>query len=122
MIWGGEAVAISPDARANPNQLILNDQTYGDIAALRELWVWAHHERFGDVDDRCSPIPILSDILSGKPMQRKRFCRTFSDCTTGPRNSLVSGCYPLDEFYKQHPDADRLAEIKQRLSSEAGGD
>jgi hypothetical protein len=36
-------------------------------------------------------------------MQRKRLCRTFSDCTTAPRNGLVSGCYPLDEFYKGDP-------------------
>ena len=46
---------------------------------------------------------IVSDVLSGKPLQRKLVCRTFSDCTTGPRNHLVSGCYPLDPFYKAHP-------------------
>ena len=28
-------------------------------------------------------------------------CRTFSDCTTAPRNGLVSGCYPLDAHYKE---------------------
>ena len=30
---------------------------------------------------------------------RTLVCRTFSDCTTAPRNGLRSGCYPLDEFY-----------------------
>jgi 2,4-dienoyl-CoA reductase-like NADH-dependent reductase (Old Yellow Enzyme family) len=55
---------------------------------------------------------IISDILSGKPLQRKRFCRTFSDCTTAPRHGLFSGCYPLDEFYKESPDAEILSEIK----------
>jgi len=45
------------------------------------------------------------DVLAGRPVQRKLVCRTFSDCTTGPRNGLVSGCYPLDEFYRKHPDA-----------------
>ena len=29
-------------------------------------------------------------------LQHKRVCRTFSDCTTAPRNGLPSGCYPLD--------------------------
>lgn len=48
------------------------------------------------------------DVLAGRPVQRKRVCRTFSDCTTGPRNGLVSGCYPLDDFYRQHPDAAAL--------------
>jgi 2,4-dienoyl-CoA reductase-like NADH-dependent reductase (Old Yellow Enzyme family) len=35
-----------------------------------------------------------ADVLAGKPLQRKRICRTFSDCTTAPRNGLISGCYP----------------------------
>ncbi len=38
-----------------------------------------------------------ADVLAGRELQRKRVCRTFSDCTTAPRNGLVSGCYPLDE-------------------------
>jgi hypothetical protein len=45
-------------------------------------------------------------------MKRNRLCRTFSDCTTGPRNGLVSGCFPLDPFYAAHPDAVRLRELK----------
>ena len=26
---------------------------------------------------------------------------------------MISGCYPLDEFYKQRPEAIRLKEIKK---------
>jgi hypothetical protein len=55
---------------------------------------------------------LPADILSGRPLRRKSICRTFSDCTTGPRLGLVSGCYPLDEFYAAHPDAVRLADAK----------
>ena len=55
---------------------------------------------------------LPADVLAGRAMQRKFVCRTFSDCTTGPRLGLVSGCYPLDDFYKGHPDADRLKELK----------
>jgi NADPH2 dehydrogenase len=40
-------------------------------------------------------------------------CRTFSDCTTAPRNGLVSGCYPLDEFYKSRPERSALASAKR---------
>jgi len=58
---------------------------------------------------------LPADVLAGKPYQRKLFCRTFSDCTTGPRNGLVSGCYPLDEFYKDHPHRDLLEEAKAKL-------
>ncbi len=55
------------------------------------------------------------DVVNGRPLQTKRICRTFSDCTTGPRNGLVSGCYPLDPFYKVHPQAEALKTVKQEL-------
>jgi len=52
------------------------------------------------------------DVLRGQPLKRKLICRTFSDCTTGPRNGLVSGCFPLDPFYTAHPDHARLKAAK----------
>lgn len=55
------------------------------------------------------------DVIAGNPLQTKRICRTFSDCTTGPRNGLVSGCYPLDPFYKSHPQAEQLRLFKQTM-------
>ncbi len=58
---------------------------------------------------------VLSDAASGKPMQRKLVCRTFSECTTAPRNGMISGCYPLDKFYTQRPEFERLKEIKKQL-------
>jgi hypothetical protein len=51
-------------------------------------------------------------VLAGRPLARKRLCRTFSDCTTAPRNGLVSGCYPLDPFYKELPERIQLQRIK----------
>ena len=56
-----------------------------------------------------------ADVLAGKKLQRKRLCRTFSDCTTGPRIGLVSGCYPLDPYYKESPEAETLAEFKKEV-------
>jgi len=53
------------------------------------------------------------DVLQGDPLKRALVCRTFSDCTTAPRNGLVSGCYPIDPFYKRRPEADVLAELKR---------
>jgi 2,4-dienoyl-CoA reductase-like NADH-dependent reductase (Old Yellow Enzyme family) len=55
------------------------------------------------------------DLERGQPIDRKRICRTLSDCTTAPRNGLVSGCYPLDPFYKARPEALELRVIKERL-------
>ncbi len=51
-------------------------------------------------------------LRRGGELNRKRICRTFSDCTTGPRNGMVSGCYPLDPRYKRRPEAERLRKLK----------
>lgn len=56
---------------------------------------------------------LPADLLAGRGIDRKRICRTFSDCTSGPRNGLISGCFPLDDFYKKHPDHERLADAKR---------
>jgi NADPH2 dehydrogenase len=53
-----------------------------------------------------------ADVLAGRPLQTKLLCRTFSDCTTGPRKGLLSGCYPLDPFYAKHPHAAELKRAK----------
>jgi NADPH2 dehydrogenase len=56
-----------------------------------------------------------ADVLAGRPAVRGLVCRTFSDCTTAPRNGLRSGCYPLDDFYKAlEPEARAMKEIKAR--------
>jgi 2,4-dienoyl-CoA reductase-like NADH-dependent reductase (Old Yellow Enzyme family) len=56
---------------------------------------------------------LPADVLAGRPLQRKRLCRTFSDCTTAPRNGLVSGCYPLDAHYKKSPQMAILTQFKK---------
>ncbi|MDQ2826181.1 MAG: NADH:flavin oxidoreductase, partial [Actinomycetota bacterium] len=53
------------------------------------------------------------DVLAGAGLDRRRICRTFSDCTTAPRNGLVSGCYPLDDYYKARPERIELARVKK---------
>jgi hypothetical protein len=55
---------------------------------------------------------LPADVLAGRPLRRASICRTFSDCTTGPRMGLVSGCYPLDPLYGNHPHAAALKEAK----------
>ena len=56
---------------------------------------------------------LPADVLAGRPLDARRLCRTFSDCTTAPRNGLVSGCFPLDPFYKAHPDRPLLVAAKR---------
>jgi 2,4-dienoyl-CoA reductase-like NADH-dependent reductase (Old Yellow Enzyme family) len=55
---------------------------------------------------------LPADVLSGKPLGRASICRTFSDCTTGPRMGMVSGCYPLDPFYAARPEAEPIQKVR----------
>ena len=57
------------------------------------------------------------DVLRGTPLRRGSLCRTFSDCTTGPRMGLVSGCYPLDPFYAERPEAIRIRDVRTHTRS-----
>jgi 2,4-dienoyl-CoA reductase-like NADH-dependent reductase (Old Yellow Enzyme family) len=58
-----------------------------------------------------------ADVLAGRGLDRRRLCRTFSDCTTAPRNGLVSGCYPLDPFYRARPERAQLEVVKREQRS-----
>ena len=79
-------------------------------AAVREGWV-----DFVGLGRMVLSYPeFLWEATAGAQIQRKLVCRTFSDCTTAPRNGLPSGCYPLDEYYKNSDLAERLKEAKKR--------
>ena len=63
---------------------------------------------------------LPADVLAGRPLDRRLVCRTFSDCTTAPRNGLISGCFPIDPFYKDHPQRVALTRHKQAAKSRLG--
>ncbi len=66
LIWGGEAVAVLPEGRANPNQLIINEANLPDLASLRETLVNAHAERWR-----------TDDLYIGLQLTHSgRFCRS----------------------------------------------
>jgi len=46
-------------------------------------------------------------------LETRPICRTFSDCTTAPRNGLPSGCYPLDPYYSARPENAALKALKK---------
>jgi hypothetical protein len=56
---------------------------------------------------------ILADATTRGAITPKTICRTFSDCTTAPRNGMVSGCYPLDKFYSARPEWQQLKALKK---------
>ena len=59
---------------------------------------------------------LPADVLAGRQLDRKQLCRTFSDCTTAPRNGMVSGCYPLDEHYSTRPEAMKIRILRKEAS------
>jgi len=79
-------------------------------AALREGWV----DSVGLGRMVLTYPEIFLDAAQGRTVQHKRICRTFSDCTTAPRNGLPSGCYPLDGHYKSSPMSVQLNAIKTK--------
>lgn len=79
-------------------------------AVLREDWI-----DFVGLGRMVLSYPeFLWEASAGAPIQRKLVCRTFSDCTTAPRNGLPSGCYPLDAHYKESDMAEKLKRAKHR--------
>jgi NADPH2 dehydrogenase len=83
-------------------------------AAVREGWVDC--VGLGRMVLACPTLPL--DVISGRGVQRKQVCRTFSDCTSAPRAGLRSGCYPLDPHYKESEDAAVLKRLKRQRTGE----
>ena len=79
-------------------------------AAVREEWV----DAVGLGRMILTYPELLREASEGRIVEHKRICRTFSDCTTAPRNGLPSGCYPLDSYYKNSELADRLKSAKAK--------
>ena len=68
-----------------------------------------------------SVVDLPADVVEGRGLDRRRVCRTFSDCTTAPRNGLVSGCYPLDAHYGKMPARVELTRAKRAAEQARGG-
>ena len=97
-------------------------QKLGLMADLQRAIAAQGYVRPTPIQAQAGPAVIQGrDVLAGAPLKRKLVCRTFSDCTTGPRNGLKSGCYPLDPFYKDHPDRVELTRAKRAAESARGG-
>jgi len=76
LIWGGEAVAVEGDGRANPNQLVIADNTLGGLESLRQALLEAHRDRFGSPGE---PVIGLQLTHSG------RYARPAKDGRNRPR-------------------------------------
>lgn len=92
LIWGGEAAAVQPDGRANPNQTLATpDNRAGLSALLAELHV-GHREQTGSLDE----------LLVGLQLTHSgRFCKPADHGRWAPR---IAYHHPLlDEKFKIDP-------------------
>jgi NADPH2 dehydrogenase len=62
---------------------------------------------------------LIADSLEKGALEARSLCRTLSDCTSGPRNGLVSGCYPLDPAYRERPENQILKQLKREAERRA---
>ena len=71
LIWGGEAVAVRHDGRANPNQLLINNATLPDIEELRGILVTEHEKTFGKTDDLSIGLQLTHSGRFARPNDKK---------------------------------------------------
>jgi 2,4-dienoyl-CoA reductase-like NADH-dependent reductase (Old Yellow Enzyme family) len=76
LIWGGEAVAVCHEGRANPNQLVIAPHTMEGLAGLRRVLVEEHRKTTGSDDG----------LLLGLQLTHSgRFCRPNAHDRPEPR-------------------------------------
>ncbi len=97
LIWGGEAAAVQPDGRANPNQTLATPENEDGLHQLLTTLTEAHTENFGSTDD----------LLVGLQLTHSgRFCRPNDKVRWEPR---IAYHHPLlDEKYGIDPNDDSI--------------
>src|SRR5947207_2232611 len=120
LIWGGEAVAVRHDGRANPNQLLLTSETHSAVASLRESLVAAHCDRFGGSAD--------ADLYVGLQLTHSgRYARPNATDRAEPRaaylHPVLDRRFPNGVQLLSDGDLDSLVEVfveAARLAWDAG--
>src|SRR4051812_12775418 len=93
LIWGGEAAAVRPDGRANPNQTLATEPNRAGLTALLDQLTGAHRSAFGSLDG----------LLVGLQLTHSgRFCKPDDHHRSAPR---IAYHHPLlDAKFKIDPN------------------
>ena len=93
LIWGGEAVAVRHDGRANPNQLQIGEHSLSGLEELRRGLIATHEERYA----------ASQDLLVGLQLTHSgRFARPNVKTRLEPR--ILYHHPVLDELFNVDPD------------------
>jgi NADPH2 dehydrogenase len=89
LIWGGEAVAVRHDGRANPNQLMIQPHTLAGLENLRSSLISAHVDAVGSPEDLLIGLQLTHSGRFARPNDKKRWNRascTITRCWTSAFN------------------------------------
>ena len=100
MVWGGEAVSVRHDGRANPNQLLISDHTLADLERLRKALVEAHLARYGSTEDLFIGLQLTHSGRFSRPNQK-----TVLEPMIAYHHPLVDKIYDLPGDYPVASDA-----------------
>ena len=114
LIWGGEAAAVRPDGRANPNQTMAIESNRAGLAALLRELQDAHRESCGSLDG----------LLVGLQLTHSgRFCKPDDHHHSSPR---IAYHHPLlDAKFKIDPHDEAIvwtdSELEKLIDDSAHG-
>lgn len=72
LIWGGEAVAVRHDGRANPNQLVINKHSTEDLCQLHDNLIENHREATGATSGLLIGLQLTHSGRYSKPNSQDR--------------------------------------------------
>ncbi len=73
LLFGCEAVAVCHSGKANPNQLVINNDTFSDFVELRQMMLSEHATLFGTTDDLLIGLQLTHSGRFSKPHSHKQF-------------------------------------------------
>ena len=122
LIFGCEAMAVRPDGRANPNQLILQESNREGIRELLDLLREAHRQHHGTTDDLVVGFQLTHSGRFCRPNDKKRF-----EPRVAFRHPLLDGRFRVDSDAQVLTD-DEVRDLIQcyiraaRVAAEVGAD
>ena len=113
LIWGGEAVAVVPEGRANPHQLCIGPTSTDDLGSLRAELVAAHDSTHGSTDGLVIGLQLTHSGRwsrpHGEPQPRVAYRHPWLDDRVGVADADVLSDDELDELVGAFVAAARVA-------------